>query len=131
MAQNRKTVLSAASLIGEVLEEDPGVKSLAKMVYPVIAPEKAQCPYIVYRRVKFNAIPANGAPQADTALIVVICCTAGYAQGVQLAEAVREALDCTQISNEDLTMRSCRLTDASEDYIDGTHVQSLTFTVKI
>lgn len=128
-----KSILSSAMLIGELLEEDAAVMEKAKMVYPVMAPEKAVCPYIVYRRAKTMTKQEKGPGHADTALIEVLCCGSTYAQSVELAEAVRESIDGCQATSDDKTlrMRSCFLSDASEGWEQQTFVQYLTFTIRI
>lgn len=131
---NTKTILSSAALIAELLGEDEAVMAMAKMVYPVIAPEKAVCPYVVYRRAKVLSRPEKSpVGHADTAIVEVLCCGATYAQSVELAEAVKSALDGTQGVSADgfLRMRSCFLSDASEGWEQDTYVQTLTFTVRI
>ena len=61
----------------------------------------------------------------------VVCYTARYADGVELAEAVRAALDYKQGERDGVTMRSCVLTDSEEGYEDDAFLQQLIFQVKI
>lgn len=120
-------------LIAELLEGDPGVQQLARMCYPIIAPEKAVCPYIVYRRAGVGTTPTKLQGHADSASIEVMCCGKTYAQSVELAEAVREALDGIQAISDDgtISMRSCLLSDAKEEWDSDTYIQTLTFTARI
>lgn len=59
------------------------------------------------------------------------CYTARYAEGIELAEAVRAALDCRSAEASGLTMRSCYLSDSSEDYQADAYIQQLIFTIRI
>ena len=59
------------------------------------------------------------------------CYTAGYSEGVVLAEAVRSALEGVQTSHSGLSLRSCMLTDAEEYFDNDAYVQSLTFALRI
>ena len=64
----------------------------------------------------------------------MICFTADYDDGVELAEAVRDALDNKrdiQDDDETLVMRSCTLVDSEEAWQDDAYVQQLVFNVKI
>ena len=126
-----KTSLSAGELIRAILLEDAEVASRTNKIFPV-AIDKAVLPYILYRRTALeqNAQKA-GQPGADTVQMEIICFTAKYAEGVELAEAVRAALDNVQGEGEGLRMRSCMLADSEEAWQDVAYVQLLVFNVKI
>lgn len=128
----RKSILSAAELIAEILGDDEKISSSVKMFYPIIAPEKATCPYIVYRLAKLYTRPDN-AGHADTADIEVMCCGSTVSQMIETSESVRDALDGVQSVSDDglLRMRSCYLTGATEGWEAQTFFRTLTFRVKI
>ena len=88
-----------------------------------------------YFKVQLKPIEQNptkaGYPGADTVTIEVICYTEKYGEGVELAEAVRAALDGKQGEKDGLVMRSCVLTDSEEGYDSDAYAQQLVFNVKI
>lgn len=131
MAVN-KTSLSAGQLIRDILLSDPEVAKRTKKIFPV-ATDEAKLPYILYRRTAFQQKPTKrpGEPGADLVQIEVICFTADYAEGVELAEAVRCALDNIQGSDDDLVMRACTLEDTEEAWQDDAYVQQLVFNINI
>lgn len=130
MAQ-AKTSLSAGAVIRDILLSDSEVKKRTNKVFPIVI-DKAQLPYILYRRAALSHDPTKaGAPGADTVTVEVVCYTAKYAESVELAEAVRAALDYKQATSGSLTMRSCTLTDSEEGYEDDAFVQQLVFQVRI
>ena len=129
MAVN-KSSLSAGEIIRAVLVEDPEVAARTTKVYPVVADE-AKLPYIVYRRTQLEQDATKGRRGADTVGIEVICYTEQYTPGVELAEAVRDALDGKQSTVDGLVMRSCHLTDSEEGWQDDAFMQQLVFTVKM
>lgn len=129
MAVN-KTSLSAGEVIRAVLIEDAEVSSRASKIYPIVE-DKADLPYIVYRRASLDKTPVKDRRRNDTIIIEVQCYTADYTEGVELAEAVRNALDGVQIEHEGLVMRACDLTDSQEDWINDAYVQHLEFTCKM
>ena len=129
MAVN-KSSLSAGEIIRAVLVEDPEVAARTTKVYPVVADE-AKLPYIVYRRTQLEQDATKGRRGADTVCIEVICYTEQYTPGVELAEAVRDALDGKQATVDGLVMRSCHLTDSEEGWQDDAFMQQLVFTVKM
>ena len=130
--EDKKTILSCAELIAEVLGQSESVKKKVKEFYPIIAPEKVQCPYVVYRMSKLFARQSNSGP-ADSAEIEVMCCGSSMRQMVEVSEAVRDALDGMQITSDDgnLRLRSCFLSGATEGYEADTFVRTLKFTVRI
>lgn len=128
MAVN-KTSLSAGEIIREVLIGDEEVKRRANKVFPVVE-DKAILPYVTYRRMRLDQTPMKSGG-ADTIGIEVLCFTARYTEGVELAEAVRGALDGKQAEIDGLRMRSCYLFDSEESWQNDAYVQQLIFQVKI
>nr|DAL21123.1 MAG TPA_asm: PORTAL PROTEIN, 15 PROTEIN, HEAD PROTEIN, VIRAL INFECTION, TAILED.2A [Caudoviricetes sp.] len=127
----KKTSLSAGAVIRDILLANKEVKRRTNSVFPIVI-DKAQQPYILYRRAALLHNPTKaGAPGADTVSIEVVCYTAQYAEGVELAEAVRAALDYAHGEREGVIMRSCTLVDSEEGYEDDAYVQQLVFQVKI
>ena len=125
-----KTSLSAGEIIRAVLVEDPAVAAMTTKVFPVVV-DTAKLPYIVYRRTQLEQAPNKNHGGADTVGIEVICYTEQYLEGVELAEAVRAALDGKQAEADGLVMRSCHLTDSEEGWQDDAYMQQLVFTIKI
>ena len=126
-----KTSLSAGAVIREILLADADVKRRTTKIFPVVI-NKAELPYILYRRAALQHNPTKARqPGADTVTMEVFCYTANYADGVELAEAVRKALDYAQGEKDGLVMRSCTLVDSEEDFTDDAFVQCLSFNVKI
>jgi len=125
-----KTSLSAGEIIRAMLIEDSEVMARANKVFPVVE-DSAELPYIVYRRTQLEQDPTKGRRGADTVGIEILCYTKGYTEGVELAEAVRGALDGAQGESDGLVMRSCYLADSEEAWQDDAYVQQLVFNVKI
>lgn len=125
-----KTSLSAGEIIREILSSDPEVAARTNKIFPV-AVDNADLPYVLYRRVQLEQVPVKDRRGADTVGIEVMCYTSQYTEGVELAEAVRAALDGRQAGLDGLRMRSCFLSDSEEAWQDDAYVQQLIFTVKI
>ena len=131
MAANKKTSLSAGSIIRANLLEGAEVKAMTGNVFPV-ATDKATLPYILYRRTSLEHNPSKAKqPGADTVHIEELCSTEKYREGVEMAEAARAALDYAQGESDGLVMRSCILNDSEEAWQDDAYVQQLVFSVKI
>lgn len=125
-----KSSLSAGEIIRAVLTSDPEVTARAKKVYPVVE-DTAELPYVVYRRTQLEQGQVKGRRGNDNVTIEVLCYTKGYTEGVELAEAVRNALDNKTAESDGLVMRSCYLTDSEEAWQDDAYLQVLVFNVKM
>lgn len=126
-----KTSLSAGAVIRAVLLADTGVAARVNKIFPIVT-DSAELPYILYRRAKLVPNPQKqGQPGADTVEMEVQCYTEKYAEGVELAEAVRAALDYKAAEHEGQRLRSCCLIDSEEIYMDDAFVQHLVFNIKI
>lgn len=126
-----KTSLSAGAIIRAVLLEDAEVAARTNKIFPV-ATDCAELPYILYRRTSLSPNPQkSGQPGADEIQVEVICFTERYGEGVELAEAVRAALDQVAAEHNGLRMRSCYLLDSEEAYQDDAFVQQLVFSAKM
>lgn len=126
-----KTSLSAGAIIRAVLLEDAEVAARTKKIFPV-ATDSAELPYILYRRTSLSPNPQkSGQPGADEIQIEVICFTERYGEGVELAEAVRAALDQVTAEHDGMRLRSCYLLDSEEAYQDDAFVQQLVFSAKM
>lgn len=129
----KRTSLSVGGVIYDVLNRDPDVKGRVTKVFPVVT-DNAELPYVAYRRSSLEQNPVKaGFPGADIVRVEVNCYTADYASGVELAEAVRAALDHKAYMSEDgdVVMRSCNLAGAEEFYEGDAFVQGLTFDIRI
>lgn len=125
----RNTSISAGLAVFPLLSEALGDR--VTKVYPVVA-DNPQLPYVYYAVTGLRQNPTKaGYPGADEAEVTVTCCTAEYADGAEIAEIVREALDCVSFRADGLTMRGCRLTDYNEAWADDAFIRNLIFTIKI
>ncbi len=126
-----KTSLSAGAVIRGILIADTDVMQIARKVFPVVT-DKAELPYVAYRRSRLEHNPTKAKnPGADTVQIDINCYAATYETSIDLAEAVRAALDYAQGERDGIVMRSCTLVDGEEIYEDDAYVQCLTFQVQI
>lgn len=126
-----KTSLSAGAIIRAVLLENAEVAARTNKVFPV-ATDSAELPYILYRRTALSASPQKqGQPGADEIQMEVICFAERYGESVELAEAVRAALDYVTAEHDGQVMRSCYLAESEEAYQDDAFVQQLVFNVRI
>ncbi len=133
IAKQPVTALSAGQVIRKLLLDTQPVMLLATAVFPVVTAE-ATLPYIAFRRSRLttrSSASGGDAAAADTVEMELAVYSQEYAEGLKLAELVRDTLDNKQVMSDDLTMRSCVLTDAAESFDGDAYIQQLTFTIKI
>lgn len=128
-----RSSLSAGVVIRDVLLDNDKVTGITQSIIPVFSPtENLILPYVIYRRLKLDGRTAKTDPRrAESVEMEVACYASGYSESVDLAEAVRAALDHKTMSSEDLNLRSCTLVDSSETYEGDAFVQILVFDVRV
>lgn len=125
-----KSSISVGEIVRHVLMEDIQVSNKVRKIFPVVV-DNATLPYIVYRRSGMRQDPTKHERGADTVMMQIVCYTEDYQSGVELAEAVRDALDGKWAEHDGLRMRSCTLSDCQESWVDNAFVQNLIFTIKL
>lgn len=96
-------------------------------IYPIIVEKETSYPFIVYKR--SNIIPdyTKDFHLKDNVIIDIICVSNDYANGIEIAEIVRDILEDKRTND----IQSIRLESADEDYIDDAFVQTLSFNLTI
>lgn len=127
-----RTGLSAGLAVYEALSESTAVTSRITSIYPVNTSIETPVPCICYRVAAIDPTPTKTQGAADTVTVEVYCMAPDYPACVELAEAVRDALD-NLIGETDSGMRvsNCRLIDQSEDYQYDAYVKLLIFNMSI
>lgn len=105
-------------------------------VYPVIATEDAQPPYIVYQRTGVQTTKSKLQNGIDTCAIEIDIYTTDYASGVGLAENIRRILERKRIiqtadDGSELDMDCSLVTDCGEEWADDCYRQYVTFEFKM
>lgn len=128
-----KTSLSAGELIKEILLEDPEVSVRCNDdIFPVFT-NSVKLPCILYRRAGLSPRPQKSSSVTDDIAIEVMCITEHYLEGIELAEAVRAALDQKSATSNDgtLTMSLCTLESSEESWQDDAYIQQMIFNIQI
>ena len=99
-------------------------------IYPLVADNDVKFPFIVYKR---NSLESNGCKDGyykDQAEYEINIITERYAQGIEIANLVRELLERQQAIYNEMEISDTVLMFATEDYNDG-FVQRLQFRMNI
>ena len=101
-------------------------------VYPLVADKGATFPFITYRRV--GLLPATTKDRFSyqaLATIEVLVAADKYTDSIEIANRVLGMLEGTRGKYNDITISEIKLIGASEDFIDNTFIQKLTFNIEI
>ena len=128
----KKTILSAAIAIAEVLKESGEVAAITDRIIPV-GELDITAPYVVFRREHLIERAVKDARGSDQSQIELLCVSNDYEQSLELAEAVRDAIDGCSVENDEgsIKIRSCRMADATEYKLEEAFVQQLKFIIKL
>lgn len=93
-------------------------------IYPVIANEDTTFPFITFNRDSVYTEYCKDGRVLDNVTISFNIASTSYEESVEIAEEVRNAIECKRIDN----INMIRLTSVSEDFVENTYIQQLQFT---
>lgn len=127
-----ETSLNIGKVIKDILYQDETLNNLVKsQVFPLIAEENTTFPFIVYRRNIIRKASTKDYVNDEIASVDVVVASDKYSQSVEIAERVRFVLEHGGYEGENFSVDNITLSNASEQYMQNTHIQTLTFDVEI
>lgn len=129
--------LNIGEAVYKILTEDETVSALVgNHVYPVVAPEGTQFPYVVYSCMSMSTASDKDSYFYQQDVIEgIFICTDKYQDGIDIAMAVTEAMQFDDLSVEvgdgEINIMESRFDSRTEDYVSNTFVQGLTIHLKI
>ena len=126
------TGLSIAKHLKTVLSSCPEVRSkVGDRIFPISTVTSTSFPFIVYDRGSVSPEYTKDGRCMDTVGCTVYVMTENYMDGVEIAEAVRQVLENTGKSYEDVDVSGAEMSGAVEAFTNDTFVQQLNFTFEI
>ena len=127
-----ETSINIGKVVKDILYQDETLNTLVKsQVFPLIAEENTTFPFIVYRRNSIRKASTKDYVNDEIASVDVVIATDKYAQSVEIAERVRFVLERGEYEGENFSVDNISLSNASEQYMQNTYIQTLTFDVEI
>lgn len=127
-----ETSLNIGKVIKDILYQDETLNNLVKnQVFPLIAEENTTFPFIVYRRNSIRKASTKDYVNDEIASVDVVVASDKYSQSVEIAERVRFVLERGEYEGENFSVDNITLSNASEQYMQNTYVQTLTFEIEI
>ena len=127
-----ETSLNIGKVIKDILCQDDTLNNLVKyQVFPLIAEENTTFPFIVYRRNSIRKASTKDYANDEIASVDVVIASDKYSQSVEIAERARFILERGEYEGENFSVDNITLSNASEQYIQNTYIQTLTFDIEI
>ena len=105
---------------------------VADRIYPVIAEQTTNYPFIIYYRnsIVNTIFNKDGSVEDDVSFSITVVSTK-YNESADLANEIREIFEKKQIPNNLMRITNSRLIAIDESYEDNAYVQRLTFSCTV
>lgn len=101
-----------------------------KKIYPLIADEGTTFPFIIYKRTELTPESTKDNTNENVSVEINIA-SSNYSESIDLAIKVRKALEHKKGTYSDIAIEDIVIDDATEDYIEDTFIQTLTFKIEL
>ena len=101
-----------------------------KKIYPLIADESTTFPFIIYKRTGLTPESTKDNTNENVSVEINIA-SSNYSESIDLAIKVRKALEHKKGTYSDIAIEDIVIDDATEDYIEDTFIQTLTFKIEL
>lgn len=101
-----------------------------KKIYPLIADEGTTFPFIIYKRTGLTPESTKDNTNENVSVEINIA-SSNYLESIDLAIKVRKALEHKKGTYSDIAIEDIVIDDATEDYIEDTFIQTLTFKIEL
>ena len=101
-----------------------------KKIYPLIADEGTTFPFIIYKRTGLTPESTKDNTNENVSVEINIA-SSNYSESIDLAIKVRKALEHKKGTYSDIAIEDIIIDNATEDYIEDTFIQTLTFKIEL
>lgn len=101
-----------------------------KKIYPLIADEGTTFPFIIYKRTGLTPESTKDNTNENVSVEINIA-SSNYSESIDLAIKVRKALEHKKGTYSDIAIEDIVIDDATENYIEDTFIQTLTFKIEL
>lgn len=128
------TSISIGKILKKIFSENEELTQLveSKNICSMVL-QPTNFPFISFRRNSTDFLYNKDCPTEDRVSVDIIAVSNNYAQSIEIAECVRNILEyhVYKDTNEGILIDYMILTDASEDTVSDSFVQTLTFEIHI
>lgn len=123
-------MLNASEDVKALVSETSGETTVYR-IYPIVSKTDCAYPFIVYRRSAVDVEYTKDGPIAEEADYEIICVAENYASSVEVADAVRTAMENKAGTYATIQVAGTQLQNASENFANDAFIQSLTFNIRL
>lgn len=106
-----------------------GIQTVSGKVYPIVATEGTEFPFIVFERQSVSPTYTKDGVCSNDVQVTIKVVTSGYFAGLQIAESVYNAM--WSIDSDNVTYADVQLLNSNEEYVNDAYVQTLNYTFKV
>ena len=121
-------MIAIGKLLNYVLSNISGLTVTG--IYPIIAPEKTELPFIVFERDSVNPLYTKDGLVGNETGVTIYLLSNDYTQSIDFADKIRLAFERQKISYSGITVNGCDLISCDEAFNDYAYIQKLTFQFK-
>lgn len=124
--------LKLVKYILEILKLDENLSKHISIdkIFPIDARLSTSFPFAVIQRTSLIPSSSKDGIYEDTVNFTIAIADDNYIGSVNIAQAIRNALDIRSYKTDEVCIRQLRLTGASETLYNDTFIQELNFTVQ-
>lgn len=100
---------------------------VGEKIFPIIAPEETQYPFIVFERGGGNGNYTKDGLTNDSVNFTLWVLTTAYDTGIDMAEIVRNTFEKKTVVFQTLTLSNSELESCTEEFDGEAYIQKLTF----
>lgn len=128
-----KDTIQIGLAIQEILSTNDALTDLIgeDKVFPVVAAEGTTFPFVLYAQTSLDCVGTKDGIHDEVAIVDINVLSDKYAECVQVASAVRTALEGFRGTAGEYEIDDISLNDASEQYVDAYYVKDLTFAITV
>lgn len=118
----------------KIFDNDEKITSLVKKSnIKAMILQPTNFPFISFKRNQVETHYNKDIPYEDVVSVDIICVSNNYSESVEIAQAIRESIEFKvyKDSKENILITKMWMTDANEDTISDSFVQTLTFEIHI
>lgn len=124
--------LQTGKAINALLSANEEVKRMVgDRIYPLVSKVDCEFPFIVYQRMSVVPSYTKDGLIAEEQNYNITVLADTYAESVELADAVRDALELERGTFVGQRIRNIKLTSVNESWASDTYVQELNFTLEL
>ena len=124
--------LQTGKAINALLSANEDVtRMVCDRIYPLVSKVDCEFPFIVYQRMSVVPSYTKDGLIAEEQNYNITVLADTYSESVELADAVRDALELERGTFAGQRIRNIKLTSVNESWVSDTYVQELNFTLEL